>query len=124
MASPPKGSSGKRTDPPRLSDGTRQFRKDWERLTRSIGRAALGAARFCSIGTVRLTSLLHLVVGLLASSKPACSLRSSAAVGGTYSFDGLTGAMVWAAIGPRHLDQRRGPRRRWPGGGAPSRQGG
>ena len=35
MASPPKRSSGKRTDPPRLSDGTKQFQKDWERLTRS-----------------------------------------------------------------------------------------
>ena len=29
------GSSGRRTNPPRLSDYTRQFQKDWERLTRS-----------------------------------------------------------------------------------------
>ena len=35
MASPPKGSSGKRTHPPRLSDHTKAFRKDWERLTSS-----------------------------------------------------------------------------------------
>jgi len=35
MASPAEGSSGRRAAPPRLSDHTRQFQKDWERLTRS-----------------------------------------------------------------------------------------
>jgi mRNA interferase YafQ len=35
MASPAKGSSSKRTNPPRLSDYTKQLHKDWERLTRS-----------------------------------------------------------------------------------------
>ena len=35
MASAKKGSSSKRTNPPRLSDYTKQFLKDWESLTRS-----------------------------------------------------------------------------------------
>jgi mRNA interferase YafQ len=35
MASPPKPSSSRRANPPRLSDYTKDFLKDWHRLTRS-----------------------------------------------------------------------------------------
>jgi hypothetical protein len=35
MASTPKASSSKRANPPRLSDYTKEFTKDWHRLTRS-----------------------------------------------------------------------------------------
>jgi mRNA interferase YafQ len=35
MASPAKGSSRKRANLPRLSDHTKEFKKDWHRLTRS-----------------------------------------------------------------------------------------
>lgn len=35
MASPPKLNSNKRADPPRRSDYTKQFQKDWQQLNRA-----------------------------------------------------------------------------------------